>query len=208
LEATVPTPLSTRHALPGADLLNSVEAAIAAAAADLLDSSAPLVLGEEASCLMARLRRADPAAWDAWSTTIAHEVVMGRLRSHLARLRSAAVRGERAEARRSVFGLVASDAREAAADGTPPPSPFSARYALPGGRSWLSLGEMTKGDLLAVASHRRSLARSNYRESIFLSALAYRLPNEETTVASALSEQEVLAIHAQAEGADLPEPSP
>ena len=159
----------------------------------------PIRLATEAAKIGGALAKADPEAWNQFVNDVTVEVIVSRLRSILASDRYAAVHAER----RSVFTRLHDDTITAIESGEAPPSPFDARYALPGTNNWLRLGDMTRLDLYAVSRHRTALARTNALEAIFLAALADRLPDDTTTVAEAITEADIVGLHTKAEAADL-----
>lgn len=172
---------------------------IEAHATALLDADTPLRLGAEAATITSALAVSDPEAWDCFRREVVAEVIATRLRSHLGRLRHAAVRHERVAGRRAAFTRLHGDTVSALDAGQEPPSVFDARYALPGTNDWLRLGDMRRPELLAVARHRRGLANANGIEAVFLQALAERLPDDDTTVDEAVSAEDVVALHDKAE---------
>ena len=159
----------------------------------------PIRLNAEAAKIARSLAKKDPAAWQDFVDEVIGEVIVSRLRSYLATQRTAALHAKR----HKVFGSIVSDTHTAATTGEALPSPYDIQYAMPGTNDWRLLGTLTRPDLLAISASRAKLARSNAIEAIFLNALAGRLPDDTTTVAEALTEDDIVTLHAKADGADL-----
>jgi hypothetical protein len=154
--------------------------------AQVLSANGDFVIRDEAIRLVEHLRTTNLPVFERWADEVIAETIASRLRSTLQRARNQAVRSERA----SVFA----DFADAAANGENP-SPFDARYSVPGTNTWKQLGSMNRLDLLAISNHRGSLARANGIEAMFFQALAERLPNDTATVADVLDADTILIIH-------------
>ena len=194
---TQPEPLS--------DPRERAEAFLLARAEALVGGPGPVRLSEEARKAAADLQDIDGEAWTAFADGVVNEVISTRLRHHLGRMRQEAIRRERFGERATNLARFQTDTREAIASGEEPPSPYDVQYAAPGTNLWQRLGSMTRPDLLAVSRHRAGLATANAIEAIFLRALAEALPDDTTTVAEAIPESDIIAIHGKAESAELGE---
>ena len=174
-------------------------------AAKLAKRSKSIRLNDEARKVAANMARTDPEAWREFTDEVVSEVVITRLRSHFARIRTAAVRNERLTRRRGTLTALHRDTTTAVERGEAPPSPLDAKYAT--GSGWKRLGSLKRPELLALAHHRSSLARANGIEAVFLAALAERLPDDNTTVEEIVTADDITNLHEKATGtplADLP----
>jgi hypothetical protein len=160
--------------------------------AQVLSANGDFTIREEAVRLAEHLRTTNLPMFERWAEEVIAETIASRLRSTLQRARNQAVRNERT----SVFA----DFADAAANGEEP-SPFDARYSVPGTNAWKQLGSMNRLDLLAIANHRSSLARANGIEALFFQTLADRLPNDTVTVAETLDADTIIIIHETSTGA-------